>query len=49
MRDVVKPGKMGLLAAPEGRGGDLTMHAAALLYMRILFDNQEIEHPLEVK
>ena len=49
MRDVVKPGRMGLLAAPEGRGGALTMHADALLYMRILFDNQEIEHPLEVK
>ena len=49
MRDVVKPGKLGLLAAPEGRGGALTMHADALLYMGILFDNQEIEHPLEVK
>ena len=49
VRDVVKPGKMGLLAAPEGRGGALTMHADALLYMGILFDNQEIEHPLEVK
>ena len=49
MRDVVKPGKLGLLAAPEGRGGVLTMHADALLYMGIFFDNQEIEHPLEVK
>ena len=49
VRDVVKPGKLGLLAAPEGRGGALTMHADALLYMGILFDNQEIEHPLEVK
>ena len=49
MRDVVKPGKLGLLAATEGRGGALTMHADALLYMGILFDNQEIEHPLEVK
>ena len=49
MRDVVKPGKLGLLAAPEGRSGALTMHADALLYMGILFDNQEIEHPLEVK
>ena len=47
--DVVKPGKLGLLAAPEGRGGALTMHADALLYMGILFDNQEIEHPFEVK
>jgi len=49
VRDVVKPGKLGLLAATEGRGGALTMHADALLYMGILFDNQEIEHPLEVK
>ena len=49
VRDVVKPGKLGLLAAPEGRSGALTMHADALLYMWILFDNQEIEHPLEVK
>ena len=49
MRDVVKPGKLRLLAAPEGRGGALTMHADALLYMGILFNNQEIEHPLEVK
>ena len=49
VRDVVKPGKLGLLAAPEGRGGALTVHADALLYMRILFVNQEIEHPLEVK
>jgi hypothetical protein len=31
VRDVVKPGKMGLLAAPEGRCGALTMHADALL------------------
>ena len=49
VRDVVKPGKLGLLAAPEGRGGALTMRADALLYMGRLFDNQEIEHPLEVK
>ena len=49
MRDVVKPGKLGLLAATEGWGGALTMHDDALLYMGILFDNQEIEHPLEVK
>ena len=49
VRDVVKPGMLGLLAAPEGRGGVLTMHADALLYMGILFDNQEIEHLLEVK
>ena len=46
VRDVVKPGKLGLLAATEGRGGALTMHADALLYMGILFDNQEIEHPM---
>ena len=26
VRDVVKPGKLGLLAAPEGWGGALTMH-----------------------
>ena len=47
VRDVVKPGKLGLLAAPEGRGGALTMHADALLYMGILADKQEIKHPLE--
>ena len=41
VHDVVKPGKLGLLAAPEGRGGALTMYADALLYMGILFDNQE--------
>ena len=41
VRDVVKPRKLGLLAAPEGRGGALTMHDA-LLYMGILFGNQEI-------
>ena len=46
MRDVVKPGKLGLLAAPEGRGGALTMHADALLFMGILFNKQEIEHPM---
>ena len=49
VRDVVKPGKLGLLAATEGLGGALTMHDDALLYMGILFENQEIEHPLEVK
>ena len=49
MRDVDKPRKLGLLATPEGRGGALTMHADVLLYMGILFDNQEIEYPLEVK
>ena len=42
MRDIVKPGKLGLLAVPEGRGGALTMHDDALLYMGILFGNQEI-------
>jgi len=42
VRDVVKPGKLGLLAAPEGRGGAQTMHADVLLYMGILFGNQEI-------
>ena len=42
VRDVVKPRKLGLLAAPEGRGGALTMHDDALLYMGILFGNQEI-------
>ena len=42
VRDFVKPGKLGLLAAPEGRGGALTMHDDALLYMGILFGNQEI-------
>ena len=31
VRDVVKPGKLGLLAALEGRGGALTMHADTLL------------------
>ncbi|MDC0151881.1 hypothetical protein OAJ16_00040 [Deltaproteobacteria bacterium] len=31
VRDVVKPGKLGLLAAPEGWGGALTMHDDALL------------------
>ena len=45
VHDVVKHGKLGLLATTEGRGGALTMHADALLYMGILFDNQEIEHP----
>ena len=49
VRDFVKPGKLGLLASPEGWGGALTMHDDALLYMGILFDNQEIGHPLEVK
>ena len=49
VRDDVKPGKLGFLAAPEGRGGALTMHADSLLYMGILFDNQEIEHLLKVK
>ena len=49
VRDVVKPGKLGLLSSPEGKEGVLTMHADALLYMGNLFDNQEIEHPLEVK
>ena len=49
MRDVVKPGKLGLLSSTEGIGGAITIHADALLYMGILFDNQEIEHPLEVK
>ena len=31
VRDVVNPGKQGLLAASEGRGGALTRHADALL------------------
>ena len=47
VRDVVKPGKLGLLAAPEGRGGALTMHADALLCTVILAEDQEIEHTLE--
>ena len=47
MRDVVKPGKLGLLAAPEGRGGALTMHADALLCTVILAEDQEIEHTME--
>ena len=47
VRDVVEPGKLGLLAAPVGKGGALTMHADALLFMGILNDDQEIEHPLE--
>jgi redox-sensitive bicupin YhaK (pirin superfamily) len=47
VRDVVKPGKLGLLAAPEGRGGALTMHADALLCTGILAEDQEIEHTLE--
>ena len=42
VRDVVKPGKLGLLSSPEGKGGVLTIHADALLYMGNLFDNQEI-------
>ena len=41
VRDFGQPGKLGLLAGPEGRGGALTMHDA-LLYMGILFGNQEI-------
>ena len=49
VREVVKPGKLDLLSSPEGKGGVLKMHADALLNMRNLFDNQEIEHPLEVK
>ena len=50
VRDVVKPGKLGLLSSPEGKGGGgFEMHADVLLYKGILFDNQEIEHPLEVK
>jgi hypothetical protein len=47
VRDVVTPGKLGLLAGPTGKGGALTMHADALLYMGILNDDQEIEHTLE--
>ena len=47
VRDVVKPGKLGLLAAPEGRGGALTRHADALLCTGILAEDQEIEHTLE--
>ena len=49
VRDDVKPGKLGLLSSSEGKGGVLTIHADALLYIGILFDNQEIEHPLEIK
>ena len=49
MRDVLKPGKLVLLSSPEGKGGIFTMHADALLYMGNLFENHEIEHPLEVK
>lgn len=49
VRDVVKPRKLGLLSSPEGKEGVLTIHADALLYLGILFDNQEIEHPLEGK
>ena len=47
--DFIKPGKLGLLSSPEGKGGVLKMHADVLLYMRNLFENQVIEYLLEVK
>ena len=49
VRDVVKPGKLGLLAAPEGWGGALTMHDDALLYMGFYLATRRFEHSLEVK
>jgi redox-sensitive bicupin YhaK (pirin superfamily) len=47
VRDVVKPGKLGLLATPEGKEGAVTIHADALLYMGILAEEQEIEHTVD--
>ena len=47
--DFIKPGKLGLLSSPEGKGGVLKMHADVLLYMRNLFENQVIEYLLGVK
>ncbi|MBC8259638.1 MAG: pirin family protein [SAR324 cluster bacterium] len=47
VRDVIESGKLVLMAAPEGKGGTLTMHADALLYMGILEEKQKIEHQLE--
>ena len=38
-----------MLSTPEGKGEVLTIHADALLYMGILFGNQEIDHMLDVK
>ena len=47
MRDVVKLGKLGLLAAPAGLGGALIMNSDALFCMGILAEDQGIEHTLE--
>ena len=49
MLDFFKPGKLSLLSSPEGKGWVFKMDLDVLLYMDNLFDNQEIEDPLELK
>ncbi len=46
VRDVVQPGKMGLVVAPEGEGGALTMHTDARLYAGVLDAGAELQHSL---
>ncbi len=46
VRDVVQPGRLGLVVAPEGEGGALTMHTDARLYAGVLEANTGLEHVL---
>jgi len=49
VRDVVQSGNLGLMVAPEGKGGALTMHSDARLYAGILEENQKLTYTLPPK
>ncbi|HIF70801.1 MAG TPA: pirin family protein [Deltaproteobacteria bacterium] len=49
VRDVVQPGNLGLVVAPEGKGGALTIHSDARLYAGILEKNQKLTYILPPK
>jgi redox-sensitive bicupin YhaK (pirin superfamily) len=46
VRELVQPGKLGLIVAPEGQGGALTMHTDARLYAGLLDPEGALEHKI---
>jgi len=46
VREWVQPGKLGLIVAPEGQGGALTMHTDARLYAGLLDPEGALEHKI---
>ncbi|MEK9955048.1 MAG: pirin family protein [Pelagibacteraceae bacterium] len=46
VRELVQPGKLGLIVAPEGQGGALTMHTDARLYAGLLDPEGTLEHKI---